>query len=138
MRVREETEADHAAVHELHVAAFGGPAEAKLVEVLRVRAAPVVSLVAEDAGAVVGHVLFTPVTVAGHPEAIEDGVSGFLVEPDHPAALADALAALLGDPPRRAQLGRAGRAAVLERFTADTMARGVADALETICPAPTA
>lgn len=59
--VREEREGDHAAVHALNRGAFETPAEARLVDRLRVEAEPIVSLVAEHAGALVGHILFTPV-----------------------------------------------------------------------------
>src|SRR5581483_2328018 len=42
---------------------FDGPAEAALVDALRVQAAPVISLVADADDAVVGHILFSPVTL---------------------------------------------------------------------------
>jgi putative acetyltransferase len=63
--VRPETPADHDAVRGVNEAAFDRPAEARLVDALRARAArPIVSLVATDErGQVVGHILFTPVTV---------------------------------------------------------------------------
>jgi putative acetyltransferase len=68
--VRAERAGDRAAVREVVTAAFGGPAEADLVDALRPSAAwlPGLSLVAEEEGAVVGHVLFTRAsirTVAG-------------------------------------------------------------------------
>jgi putative acetyltransferase len=46
-------------------AAFGRPDEARLAARLRQEASPLVSLVAEQGGRVVGHVLFSPVTVEG-------------------------------------------------------------------------
>jgi putative acetyltransferase len=62
--VRPETPADHAAVRAVNEAAFGRPEEARLVDVLRTSAPSFVSLVATDERAqVVGHILFTPVTV---------------------------------------------------------------------------
>lgn len=61
--VREETADDHAAVHRVHAAAFGGEGEACLVDALRTDARPLVSLVSEQAGDVVGHILFSPVTI---------------------------------------------------------------------------
>lgn len=63
--VRAETSADRDAVRAVNEAAFGRPEEARLVDALRVRAArPIASLVATDERAqVVGHILFTPVTV---------------------------------------------------------------------------
>lgn len=54
--------------------------------------------------------------VSGHPEAIEEGVSGLLVAPDDPPALANACLRVLGDPELRARLASAGRARVAERF----------------------
>ena len=49
----------------MHEAAFGRPDEAKLVAKLRQEARPCVSLVAEAAGRVIGHVFFSPVTIEG-------------------------------------------------------------------------
>ena len=54
------------AVHALNVAAFGQPGEANLVDALRAQARPTVSLIAEENGDVIGHILFSPVTVGGH------------------------------------------------------------------------
>ncbi len=75
---------------------------------------------------------------AGLAEAIDQTAGGILYEPggDHAGALADALTSLLADEPKRRALGKAGRSAVLDRFTADQMARQVADALESVCQAP--
>jgi glycosyltransferase involved in cell wall biosynthesis len=54
--------------------------------------------------------------VSAVPELIQDGETGLLVAPDDAAALAAALESLIRDPERRLALGRAARAAVLERF----------------------
>lgn len=59
--------------------------------------------------------------VGGGPEAVEDGVTGRLVEPGDPAALADAISPLLADPALRARMGDAGRARALDRFSMDRM-----------------
>ena len=75
---------------------------------------------------------------AGLAEAVALTGGGLLCEPDNPVSLADKLAELLTDPARRQALGLAGRAAVLERFTAAHMAQNVATALETVCLAPSA
>lgn len=61
MFVRSERQTDWAAVHAINSAAFGRPAEANLVDALRQQAVPVVSLVAEVDGGVIGHILFSPV-----------------------------------------------------------------------------
>ena len=60
----------------------------------------------------------TPVVAGqsgGIPDAVQDGVTGVLTDPEDPAAVAAAIAGLLDDPERARQLGAAGRAAV-ERF----------------------
>ena len=63
IEVREETAADLPAIRQVNEAAFGQPAEANLVETLRVGCKPFISLVALRSGLVVGHVLLTPVTL---------------------------------------------------------------------------
>ncbi|MET3804617.1 putative acetyltransferase [Nakamurella sp. UYEF19] len=63
MRIRDEQPADHDAVRQLHRAAFGdhGPSVAPLVHALRtiVAAGQGLSLVAEQEGLILGHVMFT-------------------------------------------------------------------------------
>lgn len=66
MNVRQETEKDHNTVRTVHLDAFEGPGEAKLVDLLREKASPVVSLVAENDGEVVGHIMFSPVTLGDY------------------------------------------------------------------------
>jgi glycosyltransferase involved in cell wall biosynthesis len=56
-------------------------------------------------------------------EAVIDGQTGVLVPASDPPALAAALEGLRSDPERRRRLGKAGRALVLERYTAAHMAR---------------
>lgn len=56
--VRAETPADWAEVANVHNLAFGGPAEAAIVEKLRGKPGSI-SMVALEAGEVVGHVLFS-------------------------------------------------------------------------------
>lgn len=55
-------------------------------------------------------------TEAGIPEAVADGVTGFLVTPRDPPALAEGLARVLAAPDLRDRLGAAGRAVAAERF----------------------
>lgn len=59
--------------------------------------------------------------VNGTPEAVEDGVTGYLVPPGDARALADRLRAIAADAPRRAELGEAARRVAESRFGADQM-----------------
>jgi glycosyltransferase involved in cell wall biosynthesis len=52
------------------------------------------------------------------PEFVEDGATVLLAEPGDAAGLAAAIAALARDPARRAALGRAARARLVQRFDA--------------------
>ena len=56
-------------------------------------------------------------TSGGAPEAVQDGVTGHVVDPRSPDAVADAIAGLLDDPATRARDGRrrpgVGRAALV-------------------------
>jgi glycosyltransferase involved in cell wall biosynthesis len=61
--------------------------------------------------------------VGSVPEAVIHEQTGLLVPPDDPAALARALNRLLADGDGARRLGGAARRLVLERFTADHMAR---------------
>ena len=79
--VRPEISSDRAGVRAVNVAAFGGPAEASLVDILRERARPSVSLVAAGEGRVIGHILFTPVTLDGHPDLPLLGLAPMAVAP---------------------------------------------------------
>lgn len=63
MTIRAENSGDGPAIHELHMAAFPTDAEARLVDALRVNGKASVSLVAESEGRIVGHVLFSPVSI---------------------------------------------------------------------------
>jgi len=81
VRIRRESAADRAAVHALNSAAFGQAAEADLVDALRDEAG-VISLVAEVEGRVVGHILFSPVTLAGHESLAIAGLAPMAVTPD--------------------------------------------------------
>ncbi len=59
MIIRDETRDDVAALRRVVAAAFGQAAEADLVDALRESGDAVISLVAEDDGEIVGHVLFS-------------------------------------------------------------------------------
>lgn len=79
--IRDEQLADAAAVWQVNAEAFGREAEARLVEALRRQAQPLISLVAEADGAIVGHILFTPVTLAGQPQLRIMGLAPMAVLP---------------------------------------------------------
>lgn len=65
LTLREELPDDRAAIAAVNEAAFGQPAEAALVDALREHGALTLSLVALAAGAIVGHIAFSPVTITG-------------------------------------------------------------------------
>ncbi|MEZ4580744.1 MAG: N-acetyltransferase [Caldilineaceae bacterium] len=77
MKIRYETVGDADGIHAVVTQAFARPAEADLVDALRAADAPRISLVADAAGRVVGHVLFTRVTVRRG----EDGWSALALGP---------------------------------------------------------
>ena len=63
--IRPERPTDFQAVRLVHLSAFPGPDEADLVERLRANGKATISLVAEQDDRVIGHVLFSPVQIAG-------------------------------------------------------------------------
>ena len=69
MEIRDERASDEDAIRRVHLEAFGGDLEARLVDLLRERGKTIDSLVAVEAGDVVGHVLFSPVTIDGAESA---------------------------------------------------------------------
>jgi putative acetyltransferase len=79
--IRSEEEKDFAAVHLVNASAFESPAEADLVDALREKTAPVVSLVAEKNKTVVGHIMFSPVSLTGHPDLKIMGLAPMAVLP---------------------------------------------------------
>jgi putative acetyltransferase len=83
VQIRPEQSSDHAGVEAVVEAAFGRADEARLVAVLREAVQPRVSLVAELAGRVAGHVFFSPVRIepesAGAPAVC--GLAPLAVQP---------------------------------------------------------
>jgi phosphatidylinositol alpha-1,6-mannosyltransferase len=59
---------------------------------------------------------------AGVLDAVVDGETGLLVDPEDPGAIAEAIGGLLDDPQRARRMGEAGRARVLADFTWDRVA----------------
>lgn len=68
MIIREEQPADVEAVRRVNLDAFPTGAEADVVDCLRESAGECISLVAEEDGFVVGHIMFSPVTLKSAPE----------------------------------------------------------------------
>ncbi len=67
MTIRPERPDDRAAIRAVLQAAFPTSAEADLVDILRDHPPPMLSLVAEVESVVLGYLLFSPVTMEGHP-----------------------------------------------------------------------
>ena len=84
IEVRPEEIDDQETVYAVQAAAFGQPNEADLVVSLRRAAQPQLSLVADVAGRVVGHVFFSPVSVESSvPVPPVAGLAPLAVEPSH-------------------------------------------------------
>jgi putative acetyltransferase len=81
MHIRPEEPDDRQKIHAVNVAAFGTSAEADLVDALRSQANPLISLVAADGEVLVGHILFSPVTLAGHEDLVMMGLAPMAVIP---------------------------------------------------------
>lgn len=88
--IREETRADCAAIRRVHLESFPSASEAGLVDDLRAEGDIRLSLVMEEGGAIVGHVLFSRMTapfralglapVAVLPSCRRRGVAARLIE----------------------------------------------------------
>ena len=90
--IRAETPEDRAAVRHVNEAAFGRAAEADLVDRLKADGHVLTSLVADQDGEIVGHILFTRLPVAGfsgeaaalapmavRPDRQRSGIGGALI-----------------------------------------------------------
>jgi putative acetyltransferase len=83
LTIRDEQAADIVAIRRVIERAFGQPDEANLVEALRRGDALTVSMVAEAAGEIVGHVAFSPVTIRGSDTTSEGlGLAPLAVIPE--------------------------------------------------------
>ena len=78
MQIRDEQAKDQDAVREIVAAEFDTGAEADFVDSVP----RLVSLVADDDGRIVGHILLSPVSVDGKPDAKLTGVVSLAVVPD--------------------------------------------------------
>jgi len=84
IEIRNEQPGDSAAIQEVHTKAFGGLVEAKLVQLIAERKKTLISLVATHDDRVVGHILFSSVTIANSPAAFSGiGLAPVAVRPEH-------------------------------------------------------
>ena len=81
--VRPERPEDIPRIRLVNERAFGQPDEAALVDDVRARGGRMISLVAVDGGRLVGHILFTPVTISA-PDRVHEavGLAPMAVDPD--------------------------------------------------------
>ena len=82
IEIRKEEPGDQDAIHHLNLAAFDNGPEATLVDKLGAACKACLSFVAVEDNAVVGHILFTPVTVDGS-SAVGMGLAPMAVLPSH-------------------------------------------------------
>ena len=81
---REETVGDFAGVRRVEELAFGRPDEANLVDLIRANGAVTLSLVALEGDEIVGHVLFSPLTITEGERVVEAvGLAPVAVLPSH-------------------------------------------------------
>ncbi|BDA82957.1 glycosyl transferase [Aureimonas sp. SA4125] len=97
----------------------------------------IVPAIAEPFGRTLIEAMFlgTPVVATangGNPEAIDDGRTGFLVEPENPAAFVPAIAGLLSDPALFSRIADTARDEARRSFDADDHVREVAGLYERI------
>lgn len=83
MLIRAEDNFDRDAVRAVNVAAFEGTSEADLVDALRQQVERLVSLVAVEDGVVIGHIMFSPVSLSGNSDLKLMGLGPMAVVPAH-------------------------------------------------------
>jgi putative acetyltransferase len=82
--VRSEQPADIDAIGQVHRAAFPTDVEARLVEQLRRHGRLWLSLVAEDASGIIGHIAFSPIRIEGTHELTPGvGLAPVAVRPEY-------------------------------------------------------
>ena len=82
MKIRAEQAGDLENIRKVHLAAFETDSEANLVDALRKTGIELISLVAEENKAIVGHILFSPVTIDGDSRARIIGLAPMAVLPN--------------------------------------------------------
>jgi putative acetyltransferase len=83
LEIRDDAPSDHARVYEVERSAFGSALQADLVNALRDSAEPKLSLVALLEDEIVGHIFFSPVTLASKPAPPAAQLSPVAVAPSH-------------------------------------------------------
>jgi putative acetyltransferase len=84
VHIRPETKDDIRKIWQVNASAFDTEAEANLVDNLRNNGMPLISLVAEANKKLIGHILFSPVTLSGTKRDIKiAGLAPMSVLPDH-------------------------------------------------------
>jgi putative acetyltransferase len=126
--IRGEEQRDEPQIRDLLEASFPGYGEADLVDALRAAGDLVLSLVAEDAGIVIGHIAYSRLSVVGaegtfpavalaplavYPEYQQQGVATRLVRESHAclAAMGETLSLVLGEPTYYSRFGYSHRRA---------------------------
>ncbi len=83
--------------------------------------------------AMVGELPVVATRVGGMTEIVEDGKTGFLVDPGDPSALAEPILRLLADDTLRNAMGRAARERAVQLFSWDRIAEGLVEQYSRIC-----
>ena len=81
VEVREESPGDVEAVRDVNKRAFGQDQEGHIIDALRANGAALLSLVATLSGRVVGHIIYSPVSVSG--KVTGAGLGPMAVLPEH-------------------------------------------------------
>jgi putative acetyltransferase len=82
MLIRPEKDLDQTGVRTVNLAAFETAAEADLVDILHDRVQPIISLIAEIEGKVIGHIMFSPVYLSTDPLLQLMGLAPMAVLPE--------------------------------------------------------
>jgi putative acetyltransferase len=123
--IRAEKPGEAREIHALHHAEFKGNAEADLVDEVRETDETVLSLIAEENGKIVGHILYARLTVDGAPSAValgpiavdlarqKQGIGGRLIEEGHKLLRekGEKLIFVVGDPAYYSRFGFSREAA---------------------------
>ena len=84
IEIRDERAGDEAVIRAVNDAAFGQPDESRMVDAIRAARHEAISLVAVSDHTIVGHILFTPVTIDGAASPVRAaGLAPMAVLPPH-------------------------------------------------------